>query len=183
MCDAVAHAHERGILHRDLKPGNVIVRETGEGVIVDWGLAGWVQPNRPFLGPHPSPLPEGERVIVGTPQYMAPEQVDREESNASDIFSLGATLYEVLTGRPPYHWKADFLPPDWQDIVRQARIAPPRRLVSNTPRALETICLKALAKAAEGRYATAADLATDLRQFLSEQQSTGWLNRIRMFFR
>lgn len=176
MCDAVAHAHERDILHRDLKPGNVMVRDTGEPAIVDWGLACRL----PLAGTKPgSGGLEGNDMIAGTPQYMAPEQVDRQESPASDIFSLGATLYEVLTGHPPYHWRADFLPADWQTTVRGVRITPPRRLASGTPRELEAICMKALASAPQDRYARPQELAADLRQFLDTRSaSSGWLTWI-----
>jgi hypothetical protein len=181
--DAMAHAHARGLLHRDLKPGNVLIRESGEAAIVDWGLARSFLPVRPVEDPD-----EGERdtegidfdtTIAGTPQYMAPEQADRQETAASDIFSLGATLYEALTGRPPFDWRPGFLPSNWPEAVRQSRIQPPRRLTSRLPRQLDAICLRALARNPGDRHITASDLATDVRRFLAgDGQATGWLKRL-----
>jgi len=170
ICDAVAHAHERGILHRDLKPGNVIVRDTGQAVIVDWGLARRIEPQISIAAEL-----EVAGMIAGTPQYMAPEQVERQETQASDIFSLGATLYEALTGHPPYDWRGYFLPADWQTAVCGARIAPPRRFEPGIPRSLETICMKALSRSPADRYSTAGHLATALRQHLETQENAcGW---------
>jgi len=183
MCDAMAHAHARGILHRDLKPGNVLLCQSGEAVIVDWGLARRLAPSSSAAGRSEGDCGASEAALVGTPQYMAPEQAEQQETAASDIFSLGATLYEVLTGRPPFGWSPHFLPPNWHEAVRQSRIEPPRHLVSGMPRQLDAICTTALERDPSRRYKTASDLAAALRQFLvSQSQPTGWLSRLRMRF-
>jgi serine/threonine protein kinase len=172
MCDAVAHAHGCGILHRDLKPGNVIVSDTGEAVIVDWGLA-----RRLKGGAKAACECNLDSMIVGTPQYMAPEQAEQQECMASDVFSLGGVLYEVLTGRPPYEWAMGSLPLDWAQVIGAAQISAPRQLAPGTSRVLDAICTKALAKSTADRYSTATELADDLRQFLhTENNARGWLS-------
>ncbi len=136
LCEAVAHAHSRGVLHRDLKPGNVIAGD--QTVLIDWGMA--------------CGIGELSCEVAGTPEYMAPEQSEGCSDERSDVFGLGAILYEILTGRPPLK-RGD----------RGQRIDPPRRV----PRALRQICLKALAREAAARHAGASDLAADVRRFLA----------------
>jgi serine/threonine protein kinase len=182
-CEAMAHAHERGILHRDLKPGNILIRANGEAVIIDWGLAQALLPLPSGEGRGVGECASEAAPIAGTPQYMAPEQAERQETAASDIFSLGATLYEVLTSRPPFDWGHNYLPLNWPEAIRQMRIEPPRRLVAGLPRPLDAICTKALARAPGDRYPAARNLAAALRQFLdSPSQPAGWLHRLGMRF-
>lgn len=160
LAKAVQTAHQSGIVHRDLKPSNVLVAADGSLKITDFGLA------RHF---------EGEAALtftgaqVGTPSYMAPEQA-RGRSYALgpgvDIYSLGALLYEILTGRPPFRAETAL---ETQRQVLQDEPVPPSRLNSKVPRDLETICLKCLNKDPKRRYATAAALADDLDRFLKCQ--------------
>jgi aminoglycoside phosphotransferase (APT) family kinase protein len=163
MSDAVAHAHERGILHRDIKPGNVIIGDGGQATIVDWGMARRLSPPAPSAA-NIAAL----QMIVGTPQYMAPEQAEGREGPASDIFSLGAVLYEVLAGRPLYDWPAGALPCDWKETVQQAAIAPLIQQ-ARVPPPLKTTLAKSLAKAPSSRPASAAELADELRHYLTGQ--------------
>lgn len=157
VCDAVAHAHACGILHRDLKPGNILVGASGETVILDWGLAG----NGEGAG-------GASEVIAGTPDYMPPEQAEGRAEVRSDVFGLGAVLYEVLTARAPHDWGAGRpRPRGWREDVKQARITPPRRINRRAPRALEAVCLKALSREVCARYPSADALARDVREYLA----------------
>jgi WD40 repeat protein len=151
---AVHHAHTRGILHRDLKPGNILLGSDGRAYVSDFGLAR-------RLGPSAETPPENEGV-VGTAGYMPPEQAAARSghlSPASDVYSLGAILYAVLTGRPPFRG-ATQLETLVQVIDREP--AAPRHLVSAIPADLETVILKCLDKRSWRRYETAAALADDL---------------------
>jgi serine/threonine-protein kinase len=173
MSDAVAHAHERGILHRDIKPGNVIICDGGQATIVDWGMARRISPNVSSSVNIVAP-----QMIVGTPQYMAPEQAEGREGPASDIFSLGAVLYEVLAGRPLYDWPAGALPCDWKETVQEAAIA---SLIqqARVPPPLKTTLAKSLAKSPCSRPANAAELADELRRYLTEQgKPRGWFSSL-----
>jgi WD40 repeat protein len=181
LARAVQFAHEFGIIHRDLKPANILLRAKGKGewtkkqeetdaedplspslfalcpLITDFGLA-------KQLGEEGGKTISG--AIMGTPDYMAPEQAEgksKEVGPAADIFALGAILYELLTGRPPFQG-ANLL--DTLEQVRTREPVPPAALQPKIPRDLETICLKALAKAPARRYPHAGDLADDLRRFL-----------------
>ena len=158
ICEATEHAHAHGVLHRDLKPGNVVVDEAGNALILDWGMA----TRASFIPTVPS-----HDIIAGTPDYMAPEQADGRTDTRSDIFSLGAILYEVLTGRSPHGWSDGARPADWLRIVREAQFQHPRRLRPQAPRPLEAICMKAVAREPGQRYQTAADLVTDLRCYIA----------------
>jgi tRNA A-37 threonylcarbamoyl transferase component Bud32/tetratricopeptide (TPR) repeat protein len=154
LARAVHHAHERGIVHRDLKPGNVLLTEDGTPKIADFGLAKKLDETG---------LTQTE--VVGSPPYMAPEQTSgksKEIGPATDVYALGAILYECLTGRPPF--KAATAWDTLKQVLNDDPV-PPRQLNSGTPRDLETICLKCLQKEPEKRYASAADLAEDLRRF------------------
>jgi serine/threonine-protein kinase len=166
VCEAMVHAHARGVLHRDLKPGNVVVEEAGDAVILDWGMATRVSFAIP-TGPSRS-------IIAGTPDYMPPEQADGLTDIRSDVFGLGAILYEVLTGRSPHGWSHGSRPADWLRIVREAQFQPPRRLRPQTPRPLEAICMKTLALEPNHRYQSAAELAEDVQRHLAgERVSVG----------
>jgi serine/threonine-protein kinase len=184
VCNAVAYAHSRGVLHRDLKPGNIMLGPYGETLLVDWGLAKPVGAPlaEPSSGDGPS-LTEGpirlsslsgsraETVagsMVGTPAYASPEQVAGRLDllgPASDVYGLGATLYALLTGQPPV--QAD----EVEDVLRrvqQGEIPPPRSLDTTIPRPLEAICLKAMALQPEGRYPSARALAGDVTRWLDD---------------
>jgi WD40 repeat protein/predicted Ser/Thr protein kinase len=158
LAEAVQHAHEQGIVHRDLKPGNVLLSDSGVAKITDFGLAKLVDAERGHTR---------TGAVLGSPSYMAPEQAAgkaRIIGPAADIYALGAILYELLTGRPPF-LGASFL--DTLDLVRSHEPAPPHALQPNVPLDLATICLKCLRKEPGKRYLSAVALAEDLGRFLS----------------
>ncbi|HZU39011.1 MAG TPA: serine/threonine-protein kinase [Gemmataceae bacterium] len=158
ITEAVAHAHRHGVLHRDLKPSNIIVDHAGQPHVTDFGLA-------KRFDAAGSVTSTGN--ILGTPSYMAPEQAAGSRgtlSPATDIYSLGAILYEMLTGRPPFQAAS---PMDTLMLVLEQEPVAPRLLNPNVDRDLETICLRCLQKPADLRYASADELAHDLRAFLN----------------
>jgi tetratricopeptide (TPR) repeat protein/tRNA A-37 threonylcarbamoyl transferase component Bud32 len=189
VCNAVAYAHSRGILHRDLKPGNILLGKYGETLVVDWGLAKVLGKDeggrmKDEKGPkidsgtsfilHPSSLP-ATRVgsAVGTPSFMSPEQAAGRLDHlgpASDIFSLGATLYMLLTGQPPFTG-------DMAEVLRRVQrgdFVPPRALQAEVPAALEAVCLKAMALQPRDRYPTALELAVDIEHWLADEPVSAW---------
>jgi serine/threonine-protein kinase len=160
---AVQAAHDGGIVHRDLKPSNILLSTDGNPKISDFGLAR-------RLEDEPDLTVSGAR--IGTPSYMAPEQFTNrngEVGPASDIYSLGAILYEMLTGRPPF--RADTIGDTERQVISDEP-ARPSRLNTKVPRDLETICLKCLHKDPNRRYSKAKSLADDLHRFLNGEPIT-----------
>ena len=160
VAESVAHAHQRGVLHRDLKPANVLLDEDGHPRVTDFGLA-------------KDSRTEGDMTLsgetLGSPHYLPPEQIGGRPdaaAPAADIYSLGAILYHLLTGRPPF--QSDALEATLLQVMQQEP-APPRLLNPAVPLDLQTVCLKCLEKEPERRYPTARDLAEDLGRFLSDQ--------------
>ena len=157
---AVHHAHQRGILHRDLKPGNILVEWRDGGVpvphVTDFGLARRIESDSSLTR---------TGAIVGTPEYMAPEQARSEKTLTTgvDVYSLGAILYALLTGKPPFHGDNIL---ETLRLVENQEPVPPRSLNARVPRDVEIICLKCLHKDAARRYGSAEALANDLERFL-----------------
>lgn len=157
IAQAVHHLHEQGIIHRDLKPSNILIDSAGEPVVMDFGLA------KVFDSDNGATR---SGAILGTPSYMSPEQAAGRNSlisARSDVYSLGAMLYEMLSGRPPFK-EANPLDTLVQVIEGEPTLL--RQLVGTIPRALELICYKCLEKDPARRYASAAELAADLTRFL-----------------
>jgi serine/threonine protein kinase len=157
LARAVEHAHQRGIVHRDLKPANVLLLTNSTPKITDFGLAKRADSDQ---------IHTQTGAILGSPSYMAPEQAigaTDKISPATDIYALGAILYELLTGRPPFKGASLM---ETIEQVREHEPAPIRSLQPKTPRDLETICLKCLEKQQHRRYSSAADLADELELFL-----------------
>lgn len=156
---ALDYAHNKGVVHRDVKPENILLDETGEPVLTDFGLAKNVEidPNLTRAG-----------MVMGTPAYMAPEQargVRGEIDRRTDVYSLGAVLYEMLTGRPVYIFRGQI---GLQTLLKtiEKEITPPRRFNPAIPREVEVIVMKALEKEPERRYQTALEFAEDIERYL-----------------
>jgi serine/threonine-protein kinase len=173
---AIEHAHEHGILHRDLKPSNILLGCDGEPFVMDFGLA-----KRLTVAPGSKPDWRTQTgAIVGTPSYMAPEQATgrKDLSAATDVYALGAILYELLTGRPPFQAAN---PVDTLLMVLEQDPVPPRWLDPGIDRDLEMICLKCLQKPPELRYASAAELAHDLEAFVAGESLASQPSGLRYF--
>jgi serine/threonine-protein kinase len=183
VCNAVEYAHSRGILHRDLKPANVIVGKHGETLVVDWGLDKPLAQVEPVAPGDEQPLllssasGSAETLpgsALGTPAYMSPEQAagDLERLGPrSDVYSLGATLYCLLTGRPPI---------EREDIatvlraVQRSEFPSPRIIEPTLDRPLEAICLAAMALRPEDRYPRVRELADDVERWLADEPVSAW---------
>ena len=157
VAEALHCAHDRGLVHRDVKPGNILMDVDGRPHVVDFGMA--LREDEIGLGPQ----------LAGTPTYMSPEQAQGEGHRVdrrSDIFNLGVVLYQLLAGQPPFQGGTTS-----EVLLQVVRCEPKplRQLNGSLPRELERICDKAMAKRPRDRYATAAELAGDLRQFLAEE--------------
>jgi len=158
LADALAYAHQQGIVHRDVKPANVLLDRNGKAYLADFGLA--------HLRDEAERLTH-DGTILGTPAYMAPEQARGQQGPplpASDQYSLGAVLYELLTGQPPF---TGATPSVLHKVVHEQPLAP--RRMADVPRDLDTICLKTLAKNPDERYPDCRQLAGDLRRWLDDE--------------
>jgi serine/threonine protein kinase len=178
VCNAVDYAHSRGVLHRDLKPGNIMLGRYGETLVVDWGLAKSVgrKEKHSAAADEATVVPlsaEGSTetrigTVVGTLAYMSPEQAEGRLDAlgpTSDVYCLGATLYCILTGRPPI---ASGATEDMLAAIRSGEFSSPRLLNPDVPRSLEAICLKAMALKQDQRYRTCGELADDLELWLAD---------------
>ncbi len=157
VAEAIEYAHRRGVIHRDLKPANVLLDKAGQPKVTDFGLAKRIQGTSHLTA-------SGQ--ILGTPSYMPPEQVAGradQVNETADIYSLGAMLYSMLTGRPPFH--ADNPLDTMMQVIERDPVSP-RALNPAVPLDLETICLKCLEKDRRQRYGSAGDLAQELRRYL-----------------
>ncbi len=177
VCNAIAYAHSRGVLHRDLKPDNVMLGKYGETLIIDWGLAKATgqRPSDRSRAPEAALVPPSSsdqvltQGVLGTPSYMSPEQASGrldDLSPATDIYSLGATLYALLTGRPPVQGSTL---DSTLEYVKRVRMLPPRIVCNRVPSALSSIAMKALSLRPEDRYASAQALAEDVQRFLADE--------------
>jgi predicted Ser/Thr protein kinase len=160
LAETVEYAHSRGILHRDLKPSNVLIDSAGRPRITDFGLA------RPLHSDSTASVPGS---VAGTPAYMSPEQAEGDQrlSPATDVYSLGAILYELLTGVPPFRGATQL---ETMRLVVDERPTPPRQLNAAVSRDLEAVCLRCLEKVPPRRYASARYLALDLDRVLHGRQ-------------
>ncbi len=160
LAEAIESAHRKGIIHRDLKPANILMSLDGIPKIADFGLARHVECDHPLTV---------SGIQLGTPSYMSPEQTLGSSDSIGpsvDIYALGAILYELLTGRPPFRAETIL---ETQRQVLDVEPVPPARINASVPRDLETICLKCLNKQPSRRYATAGELANDLQRFLRRE--------------
>ncbi len=196
VCDAIAYAHSRNVLHRDLKPGNILLGKYNETIIIDWGLAKDTSRTHPqhvadkpdetqvqgqndleHLGPDPDlqppvgsgSLPTVAGETIGSPPFMSPEQAGGRHSEigqASDIYSLGATLYALLTGQAPLK---DRNTSEILAKVCRGEIDPPSAVNPSVPKPLEAICRKAMQLDLADRYASAEALALDIEHWLADE--------------
>jgi serine/threonine protein kinase len=147
MCNAVDHAHRAGVLHRDIRPGNMLLSETGLLKVTDFGTSRFLE-----IAAHGT-------TVIGSPPYMAPEQFHGKAVFASDVYSVGVTMYQMLTGELPYNTPA---PSDIEKLMRGELVTAPRVRNSKIPKTINDIIMRALAPDLTQRYQRAADLLEDL---------------------
>jgi len=181
VCNAVAYAHSRGVIHRDLKGQNVVLGDFGEVIVLDWGLAKLIDRADTQADAPPVHLKRDDGhaatmqgQALGTPAYMSPEQAEGRTDrvdNRSDVYGLGAILYEILANQPP------FTGTETHEVLRKVREEAPQRpsqLNQETHKALEAVCLKALAKRPEDRYASVDELSQEVQRWLANEPVTAW---------
>jgi len=154
ICNAVDHAHQQGVLHRDLRPGNVLVTENGLVKVADFGTSRFLE-----IAAHGT-------TVIGSPPYMAPEQFHGKAVFASDIYSLGVTMYQMLTGMLPYETPA---PGDIEKLMTGELVSPPRLRNPKVPKTINDVVLRAMAPEIAARYQRAGDLLADLLAFRGER--------------
>lgn len=177
LCQAIAYAHSRGVIHRDLKPTNIMIGEYGETVVLDWGLARKLGETDSDADCDPGAMPEASGSAeqgmtmpgkaLGTPMYMSPEQAAgclEQMTERTDVYALGVILYEIITGRTPY--RCTTIEETLEKIGRDAP-TPVEEYERNAPRALAAVCARAMAKDPADRYASAVDLSKEITRFLS----------------
>lgn len=182
VCNALDYAHSRGVIHRDLKPANIMLGKHGETLVVDWGLAKSVSQSETTpngeAGEEPEALSSAEPMqtqlgaAMGTPQFMSPEQAAGRHDQltaATDIYSLGAILYHIITGRAPIVGESVT---ERLANVQAGKIEPPRTVHRDAPAPLASICMAALALRPEDRYPSAKALADDVERWLADQRVT-----------
>ncbi len=172
VCQTIAFSHQHHVIHRDVKPANIIIGNFGETYLIDWGLAKMIdaddEPESSSLREHHDQNLTNVGQSIGTPAFMSPEQAsgDVEIGFASDVFSLGATLYAILVGQPPY--ASDSAIENVKNALA-ANFDSPLNRQPNTAKPLAAICLKAMARRPADRYRTAAELAEDVERYLADQ--------------
>ena len=166
ICEAIAFAHDQGVIHRDIKPGNVMLGNFGEVYLVDWGLAAQLGEDGTFTPPG----------FTGTPAYAAPEMIHRGSvlDTRTDIYLLGSTLYEIITGKPPH--SGETIKEVFEKIDLQEELEFP----SWIPNELADICRRSLDADPAKRFQTAHSLLTEIRLYMERHQSIGMLDRVRM---
>ncbi|MDG2223635.1 MAG: protein kinase [Rubripirellula sp.] len=158
IADAMEHSHSEGVIHRDLKPGNILFDSAGAPKVVDFGLAKKLDEDKGHTR---------TGMVMGSLGYMSPEQASGKSGqtdHATDIYAIGAILYSLLSGQPPFQGASVI---ETLNLVIEGDVVPIRRLNPSCPQDLDTICLKCLQKSASNRYSSCAELAADLRRFLN----------------
>ena len=186
VCDAVAFAHAHGVVHRDLKPQNIMIGSFGEVLVLDWGVAKLLSrfphdvseadtlmlAEKPQRAVNETSVDTLQGTVIGTPLYMSPEQSNGEVQQVnerSDIYSLGAILYFLLTGQPPARQSS---------AAGSCSIPAPRQVNPKVSKAAEAICLKAMAQAAEDRYATAGEVSHDIGRLLDGEPVSAYRENV-----